>query len=378
MLDNKGFDLWADGYDRSVDMSDEDNTYPFAGYKKVLAGIYEAIRKGQGKRVLDIGFGTGVLAAKLYENGYEITGIDFSERMLQIAQEKMPSARLIQHDFSKSLPAELANAQFDAIVCTYSIHHLDDAAKIAFLKELQTHLNPAGRIYIGDVAFASREELRACRENCGDEWDEDEFYIVAEEIKKEIHGVQFAKISCCAGILTLGKMELMKLDPEQYAGQKFTLRYMTNGYYDIQKTDLGFRIVYERFEKPTQMSFDDDMFNDWLEDPVAYGAFENGQLLGYVEGTLEKWNNRYRISNICVFDHARRHSGIGTALMNTILQEAKESGARMVVLETQTCNENAIAFYRKNGFEMIGFDLFAYTNTDPERHEIRIEMGKQL
>lgn len=50
----------------------------------------------------------------------------------------------------------------------------------------------------------------------------------------------------------------------------------------------------------------------------------------------------------------------------------------MVVLETQTCNENAIAFYRKNGFDIIGFDLYAYTNTDPERHEVRIEMGKQL
>lgn len=203
MLDNKGFDLWADGYDRSVDISDEDNTYPFAGYKKVLAGIYEAIRKGKGNRVLDIGFGTGVLACKLYENGYDITGIDFSQRMIQIAQEKMPSARLIQHDFSKGLPVDLADSKFDAIICTYAIHHLDDDAKIDFLKELQTYLNPAGRIYIGDVAFGTREELDACRERCGDEWDEDEFYIVAEEIKKEICDAQFENISCCAGILTL-------------------------------------------------------------------------------------------------------------------------------------------------------------------------------
>ena len=173
-------------------------------------------------------------------------------------------------------------------------------------------------------------------------------------------------------------IEITKLDAEQYAGQKFTVRYKTNGYYDIHRTAMGCQITYVRFEKPTEMTFDDYMFNEWLEDPVAFGAFENGQLLGYVEGTLEKWNNRYRISNICVFDNVRRHGGIGTALMNTILQEAKESGARMVVLETQTCNENAIAFYRKNGFVIIGFDLFAYTNTDPERHEIRIEMGKQL
>ena len=173
-------------------------------------------------------------------------------------------------------------------------------------------------------------------------------------------------------------MEIKKLDRKMYKGRKFVLRYITSGYYDIAKSNTGFQIEYKLFDKPTEMSFDDYFFNEWLEDPVAYGAFEDGQLLGYVEGTLEKWNNRYRISNICVFDDTRRHNGVGTQLMNTILHDAKESGARMVVLETQTCNEKAIAFYRKNGFDIIGFDLYAYTNTDPERHEIRIEMGKKL
>jgi len=56
----------------------------------------------------------------------------------------------------------------------------------------------------------------------------------------------------------------------------------------------------------------------------------------------------------------------------------RESGARMAVLETQTCNERAIAFYRKMGFEIIGFDLYEYTNQDPERHEVRLEMGLKL
>ena len=48
MLDQKGFDLWADGYDRSVNLSDDDNIYPFAGYKRVLARIYEQVRQGRG------------------------------------------------------------------------------------------------------------------------------------------------------------------------------------------------------------------------------------------------------------------------------------------------------------------------------------------
>ena len=41
MLDQKGFDLWADGYDRAVGLSDGDNSYPFAGYKEVLKIVRE-------------------------------------------------------------------------------------------------------------------------------------------------------------------------------------------------------------------------------------------------------------------------------------------------------------------------------------------------
>ncbi|SEA92275.1 hypothetical protein SAMN02910384_02729 [Pseudobutyrivibrio sp. ACV-2] len=43
MLDNKGFDLWADGYDRAVGLSEEANSYPFAGYKEVLGDIFQEV-----------------------------------------------------------------------------------------------------------------------------------------------------------------------------------------------------------------------------------------------------------------------------------------------------------------------------------------------
>ena len=59
MLDKKEFDLWADGYDKTVGISDEKNTYPFAGYKKVLGFIFQTIMKTENAIVLDIGFGTG-------------------------------------------------------------------------------------------------------------------------------------------------------------------------------------------------------------------------------------------------------------------------------------------------------------------------------
>ena len=173
-------------------------------------------------------------------------------------------------------------------------------------------------------------------------------------------------------------MEIKPLDKASYAGRGFTARYRTGGYYDICPCESGFRIGYKRFGAPVERSFDDVFFGEWLEDAAAFGAFEGETLLGYAEGSPESWNNRYRISNICVFDDAARGKGVGTALMDAVERAAAVSGARMIVLETQFCNENAIAFYRKRGFEIIGFDLYAYSNTDPERREVRIEMGKKL
>ena len=96
MLNNKGFDLWADGYDKTVGISDEENTYPFAGYKKVLGFIFQAIMRAGNAVVLDIGFGTGTLTTKLYERGCSIYGQDFSSRMIALASEKMPNAHLYQ------------------------------------------------------------------------------------------------------------------------------------------------------------------------------------------------------------------------------------------------------------------------------------------
>ena len=173
-------------------------------------------------------------------------------------------------------------------------------------------------------------------------------------------------------------MEIRPLDKETYAGRKFTARYTTRGYYDIAASESGFAMQYTPFEAPLERSFDDVFFGEWLEEPVAFGAFENGEMIGYVEGAHEGWNNRFRISNICVFDDSMRQKGVGTMLMEQIMKAAEASGARMAVLETQSCNEKAIAFYKRNGFELIGFDLYSYSNTDPERHEVRFEMGKKL
>lgn len=205
MLSNKGFDLWADDYDKSVGLSDDENTYPFAGYKEVLNSIYNEVLASDSKRVLDIGFGTGTLTKRLYDRGLEIYGQDFSGEMIKIAQEKMPKAKFFAGDFTKDLVDFLKDNKYDAVIATYSLHHLTDEEKISFIKSLLTLLNPGGEILIGDVAFESRKDLEACKEKSKDYWDEEEFYFVYEDLKKYFEGLTFEKYSFCAGVLTIRK-----------------------------------------------------------------------------------------------------------------------------------------------------------------------------
>lgn len=182
MLDHKGFDLWAGEYDNSVNLSDESDSYPFAGYKEVLNRIFQRVLEKNGAVILDIGFGTGTLTTKLYEQGCMVWGQDFSEKMTGLARAKMPMAHLYQGDFSQGLAAPLLENKYDFIIATYSLHHLDLAGKVRLLHTLLPLLSDGGEILIGDIAFDTAASLSKCRTECGEAWDEDESYFAFDEI----------------------------------------------------------------------------------------------------------------------------------------------------------------------------------------------------
>ena len=203
MLSNHDFDLWADGYDRSVGISDEVGTYPFAAYRQIMNEIYNRVLARCGKAVLDIGFGTGTLTAKLYEQGCGIWGQDFSRRMMELAREKMPGAKLYQGDFSRGLVEELRQNKYDAIIATYSLHHLTDEQKISLLENLLPLLNDGGTVYIGDVMFETRTELEKHRALLDKEWDDEEIYFVADELARSFPQMRFEPFSFCSGIIEI-------------------------------------------------------------------------------------------------------------------------------------------------------------------------------
>ncbi|HBO33237.1 MAG TPA: N-acetyltransferase [Anaerolineaceae bacterium] len=175
-------------------------------------------------------------------------------------------------------------------------------------------------------------------------------------------------------------MEIRELD-QGWKGKSFLFRYTTTHLYRVNIShtpgeDL-INLKREALPEPLIKSFESSLYSGWLTDPKVFAAFEEEKLLGFIELSLENWNNRLRIANIWV-DEDRRHQGIGKILIAKAVETAKVGGQRALVLETQSCNDPAIRFYQSCGFELIGLDTTHYNNDDIQRGEVRLEFGMSL
>ena len=95
--------------------------------------------------VLDVGCGTGrPMAEYVLAHGHHITGIDQSERMLDIARERFPEGTWIH---ARIEDAEFAGI-FDAIICWDSLFHIDRVHHEPILTRLYRCLAPGGRIML--------------------------------------------------------------------------------------------------------------------------------------------------------------------------------------------------------------------------------------
>lgn len=101
---------------------------------------------------------------------------------------------------------------------------------------------------------------------------------------------------------------------------------------------------------------------------------ESGEMLACIEVCPEEWSNRLVVMELWVSEELRR-KGVGKRLMDKAKEVAVRQKRRAVILETQSCNTNAIGFYLHQGFELIGFDTCCYTNEDIARREVRVNLG---
>lgn len=131
--------LEAASYDLVDELSDFDD-YAF----------YRLLIESNPGPVLDLGCGTGRILTPLAEEGMVVVGIDASEEMLFICQEKLgkdfPNTRLIQDDMRKF---ELKERFATILIPGFSIQLLLKAEDIeSCLKTCFEHLQPEGQIVI--------------------------------------------------------------------------------------------------------------------------------------------------------------------------------------------------------------------------------------
>lgn len=161
-------------------------------------------------------------------------------------------------------------------------------------------------------------------------------------------------------------------------GKKVIYQYQSEKYYDLSIKEIGsgwsIDLVMKEYDEPFHKNLEGEFFDESLPDLECYVAEKGNDEVGILSLYYEKWNNVLRIWEIHVNEEMKKQ-GIGSRLIDSAKNRAKELGARAVVLETQTSNFPAIQFYLKNGFKLTGFDMISYSNNDVAKKEVRIEMG---
>lgn len=181
------------------------------------------------------------------------------------------------------------------------------------------------------------------------------------------------------------RTEIIALPKRTWKGVVIPLEIRSQSYYDLEINPLDrngctVSLIRKQAEKeivhtPEEYNFPDSLYQEHWEHAQAYGIVsECGDLLACIEICPEEWSNRLMVTELWVSDELR-HQGIGKRLMDKAKEIAVSQNRRAIILETQSCNTNAIDFYLHEGFELIGFDTCCYTNNDIDRREVRINLG---
>ncbi len=132
----------------------------------------------------------------------------------------------------------------------------------------------------------------------------------------------------------------------------FIRQFREEDVYDV------FRIAFESLTEKYSLELFIDIYYAW---PSGFWVAEGKEIIGFITGSRQ--NKTARILMLAV-DRQYRRKGVGNALLNRFIFEAKKEGMNSVFLEVRANNKGAIEFYTKRGFQIISLLKNYYTNGD--------------
>ncbi|MER5637596.1 methyltransferase domain-containing protein [Kitasatospora sp. NPDC002227] len=130
------------------------------GFGAMTAGLHERLLDAAGVRggaaVLEVGCGSGRLAAAALARGAVVTATDAVAEMVGVAAREVPGARVLRGSLP-GLPGELLAGEYDAAVGAFVINHVPDPA--GAVGELAQAVRPGGRVVLS--CWDSLEHNRA-------------------------------------------------------------------------------------------------------------------------------------------------------------------------------------------------------------------------
>ncbi|HUE25982.1 MAG TPA: bifunctional demethylmenaquinone methyltransferase/2-methoxy-6-polyprenyl-1,4-benzoquinol methylase UbiE [Solirubrobacteraceae bacterium] len=146
-------------FDRIAGLYDRMNSVMTAGlhheWRRRAADLADL---SPGDRALDVATGTGDLALELATRvapGGEVVGMDFSERMLELARAK--AGALVRFESGNALALDYADGEFDAATVGFGARNFSDLQR--GLSEMARVVRPGGRVVVLEITTPRRPPL---------------------------------------------------------------------------------------------------------------------------------------------------------------------------------------------------------------------------
>lgn len=124
---------------------------PLHDINPLRVGYIDSIACLEGKKVLDVGCGGGILSESMVQRGAQVTGIDLAEAPLKIAKlHGLESGFKVNYKrISAEQMAIASPATFDVITCMEMLEHVPDPRSI--VEACAAMLKPGGRIFFSTI-----------------------------------------------------------------------------------------------------------------------------------------------------------------------------------------------------------------------------------